>query len=171
MKILIDDIEFNGVNILPSDNSLTLNVVDEDDAFTKIANLIPTMNESRITIYGTPNTENEELIVAIYQSHQFHSMSRSQNGNNKIITISLQVDPLEVTEADIINQKLAAQEKTISKQAQLLEEQQKIIDSQTEQLESQNKTNILLKAQIQSITERADFVDDCIAEMACEVYA
>lgn len=167
MKILIDDIEFKGINILPSENFLILNIADEDDTFSKIAALIPNMSTSKIIVYDTIG----ELIVAIYQSHQFCSIARLSANNNKVITVRLQVDTLEVTEADIINQKLAAQEKTINHQAQLLEKQQKIIDSQSEKIESQEKTNTLLKAQIQSITERADFVDDCIAEMACIVYA
>nr|DAM99675.1 MAG TPA: hypothetical protein [Caudoviricetes sp.] len=32
------------------------------------------------------------------------------------------------------------------------------------------KENILLKAQIQAMSERSDFIEDCIAEMATKVY-
>ena len=39
--------------------------------------------------------------------------------------------------------------------------------TQIEQLQQENK---LLKAQIQAQTERSDFVEDCIAEMAIQVY-
>lgn len=38
-------------------------------------------------------------------------------------------------------------------------------------LDSLKAENKLLKAQIQAQTERADFVEDCIAEMAAVVYA
>ena len=42
------------------------------------------------------------------------------------------------------------------------------LTEENEKLRSENKT---LKAQITAITDRADFVDDCIAEMASVVYA
>lgn len=39
--------------------------------------------------------------------------------------------------------------------------------TETEQLRAENK---LLKAQIQAQSDRADFIEDCIAEMATQVY-
>lgn len=40
-----------------------------------------------------------------------------------------------------------------------------------EKLESLEAENALLKAQLQAQTERSDFIEDCIAEMAMQVYA
>lgn len=40
--------------------------------------------------------------------------------------------------------------------------------SPAELLQSENK---LLKAQLQALTERSEFLDDCIAEMATQVYS
>ena len=39
-----------------------------------------------------------------------------------------------------------------------------------ENMEQLKKENNLLKAQIQAQTERSDFVEDCIAEMATQIY-
>ena len=41
-------------------------------------------------------------------------------------------------------------------------------DKQISDLEEENA---LLKAQLQAQTERSDFIEDCIAEMATQVYA
>ena len=40
----------------------------------------------------------------------------------------------------------------------------------TPELDSLKKENKLLKAQLQAQTERSDFIEDCIAEMATQVY-
>ena len=42
---------------------------------------------------------------------------------------------------------------------------------QSEQINSLKNENALLKAQLQAQTERSDFIEDCIAEMAMQVYA
>lgn len=39
------------------------------------------------------------------------------------------------------------------------------------QEENQEQTNTLLSAQVQAVSDRSDFVEDCIAEMAAIVYA
>lgn len=41
-------------------------------------------------------------------------------------------------------------------------------DQKVYRLEQENKT---LKAQVQAVSERNDFIEDCIAEMAMQVYA
>ena len=42
---------------------------------------------------------------------------------------------------------------------------------QTEKEMALETENALLKAQLQAQTERSDFIEDCIAEMAMQVYA
>ena len=44
------------------------------------------------------------------------------------------------------------------------------LDALTAQLTQSEKENKLLKAQIAAQSDRADFVEDCIAEMAMQVY-
>lgn len=39
-----------------------------------------------------------------------------------------------------------------------------------EELKNLQQENKLLKAQLQAQTERSDFIEDCIAEMATQVY-
>lgn len=39
-----------------------------------------------------------------------------------------------------------------------------------EELKNLQQENKLLKAQLQAQTERSDFIEDCIAEMAMQVY-
>ena len=41
----------------------------------------------------------------------------------------------------------------------------------SERIEVLESENALLKAQLQAQTERSDFIEDCIAEMATQVYA
>ena len=41
----------------------------------------------------------------------------------------------------------------------------------SERIEALETENALLKAQLQAQTERSDFIEDCIAEMATQVYA
>ena len=41
----------------------------------------------------------------------------------------------------------------------------------SERIEALETENALLKAQLQAQTERSDFIEDCIAEMAMQVYA
>ena len=43
-------------------------------------------------------------------------------------------------------------------------------DQYPDTLETLQQENKLLKAQIQAQTERSDFIEDCIAEMATQVY-
>lgn len=45
------------------------------------------------------------------------------------------------------------------------------LDALTAQLTQSEKENKLLKAQVNAATERSDFIEDCIAEMAVQVYS
>ena len=40
-----------------------------------------------------------------------------------------------------------------------------------EKAQSAEKAEALLSAQVQAVSDRGDFVEDCLAEMACVVYA
>lgn len=164
MKVLIGEVEFPGINTIVSPDMLTLNIKDENDSFSKLTALLPSIENLQVQIYGQPGTEDEDVIVAIYQAHQFYSITRSSAGDSKVITVSLQISPIEVTQADKLNQRIKEQQATIAAQ-------QKIIDTQAATLTEQEKTNTLFKAQVKSVTDRADFIDDCIAEMATIVYA
>lgn len=44
------------------------------------------------------------------------------------------------------------------------------LDALSAQLVESEKENKLLKAQVSAATERSDFIEDCIAEMAVQVY-
>lgn len=44
------------------------------------------------------------------------------------------------------------------------------LDALSAQLVESEKENKLLKAQVSAVTERSDFIEDCIAEMAVQVY-
>ena len=44
------------------------------------------------------------------------------------------------------------------------------LDALSAQLVESEKENKLLKAQVSAATERSDFIEDCIAEMAAQVY-
>ena len=171
MKVLIGEVEFPGINTIVSPDMLTLNIKDENDSFSKLTALLPSIENLQIQIYGQSGTEDKDVVVEIYQAHQFYSIMRSAAGDSKVITVSLQISPIEVTQADKINQRIKEQQKTIESQATTIAEQQKTIDTQAATLAEQDKTNTLLKAQVKSVTDRADFVDDCIAEMATIVYA
>ncbi len=46
----------------------------------------------------------------------------------------------------------------------------KIGDQYPDTLKTLQQENKLLKAQLQAQTERSDFIEDCIAEMATQVY-
>lgn len=45
------------------------------------------------------------------------------------------------------------------------------VPSIPEEVEALKNENFLLKAQIQAMSDRNDFIEDCIAEMAMQVYA
>ena len=45
------------------------------------------------------------------------------------------------------------------------------LDALSAQLVESEKENKLLKAQVSAATERSDFIEDCIAEMAIQVYS
>ena len=45
------------------------------------------------------------------------------------------------------------------------------LDALSAQLVESEKENKLLKAQVSAATERSDFIEDCIAEMAVQVYS
>lgn len=45
------------------------------------------------------------------------------------------------------------------------------VPSISEEVESLKNENFMLKAQIQAMSDRNDFIEDCIAEMAMQVYA
>lgn len=45
------------------------------------------------------------------------------------------------------------------------------LDTLSAQLVESEKENKLLKAQVSAATERSDFIEDCIAEMAVQVYS
>lgn len=45
-----------------------------------------------------------------------------------------------------------------------------IVAPKDEELKNIQQENKLLKAQLQAQTERSDFIEDCIAEMAMQVY-
>lgn len=47
---------------------------------------------------------------------------------------------------------------------------QKVETEADKKLEALKQENELLKAQLQASTERSDFIEDCIAEMAMTVY-
>lgn len=49
-------------------------------------------------------------------------------------------------------------------------ETQRIMRQLTTQLQQAEQKNKLLKAQVSAATERSDFIEDCIAEMAVQVY-
>ena len=44
------------------------------------------------------------------------------------------------------------------------------LDTISAKLVESEKENKLLKAQVSAATERSDFIEDCIAEMAVQVY-
>ncbi len=171
MKVLIGEVEFPGINTVVSPNMLAINIKDEDNSFAKLTALLPSIEDLQVQIYGQPGTEDEDVVVEIYQAHQFYSIMRSAAGDSKVITVNLQISPIEVTQADKINQRIKEQQATIEAQATTIAEQQKTIEAQAATLVEQEKTNTLLSAQVQSVADRADFVDDCIAEMATIVYA
>ncbi len=50
------------------------------------------------------------------------------------------------------------------------EENQDPVTKEEEKIQTLEKENKLLKAQIQAQSDRADFIEDCIAEMAIQVY-
>lgn len=60
-----------------------------------------------------------------------------------------------------------AVETTAAEQAEELAEKPPMPPTPTEVLQEENR---LLRAQVQAATERQDFVEDCIAEMAAQVY-
>lgn len=47
----------------------------------------------------------------------------------------------------------------------------KVETSESKSIEALQTENELLKAQLQAATDRADFIEDCIAEMAMVVYS
>ena len=46
-----------------------------------------------------------------------------------------------------------------------------IVTPKDRELKNLQQENKLLKAQLQAQTERSDFIEDCIAEMAMKVYS
>ena len=77
------------------------------------------------------------------------------NGSEIINTI--------IAEEHFINEYCAKHKYTFKKK----EQTNNILYTPIEQLQQENK---LLKAQLQAQTERSDFIEDCIAEMAGIVY-
>lgn len=172
MKVLIGDNEFKGLTTSATDDMLNLNIIEENnDTFTELMNLLPAISNEVIKIYGEDGTEQSDVIVAAYQAYYFFSLSRSFSGDSKVILTCFKTSPIEVTEADKINQRIKAQNETIAQQNATIQQQAETIASQANKLVEQEKTNTLLTAQVQSVSDRADFVDDCIAEMASIVYA
>lgn len=169
MKILIGEKEFEGIQAMPGGSTLALILKDEGEVFQEIATLLPTLASAQIKVYGVG--DEADVVVAIYQNHAFYNILRSTAGDSKTITINTQVEPIEVTEADKLKERISNQNSTIEQQALKISQQKETIDAQQKKLEEQDKTNTLLTAQIKSVTDRADFVDDCIAEMATIVYA
>ena len=65
--------------------------------------------------------------------------------------------PVECTTEEIAEQEAANQPEQVP--------------SISEEVESLKSENFMLKAQIQAMSDRNDFIEDCIAEMAMQVYA
>lgn len=65
--------------------------------------------------------------------------------------------PVECTSEEIAEQETA--------------NQPELTPSIPEEVEALKNENFLLKAQIQAMSDRNDFIEDCIAEMAMQVYA
>lgn len=65
--------------------------------------------------------------------------------------------PVECTSEEILEQEAA--------------NQPELPPSIPEEVEALKNENFLLKAQIQAMSDRNDFIEDCIAEMAMQVYA
>ena len=56
-------------------------------------------------------------------------------------------------------------------QAQEAANQPEQVPTLLDEVESLKNENFMLKAQIQAMSDRNDFIEDCIAEMAMQVYA
>lgn len=48
--------------------------------------------------------------------------------------------------------------------------EERLLEKMKEENEQLSTENKLLKAQVQAQTDRSDFIEDCIAEMAMQVY-
>lgn len=172
MKILIGEAQFKGTMVSATNTSLNLTILNEsDDTFTQLLSLLPTINSTLIKVYGQEGTSEEDVVVSAYQAYCFYNISRGDGSGVDLSNVAFKISPIEVTEADKINQRIKAQSEVIAEQSKTIEEQAATIAKQAEELVEQKKTNTLLTAQVQSVSDRADFVDDCIAEMATIVYA
>lgn len=118
------------------------------------------------------------LTTAIYSNRRVIEVSAQLDGGDvRRAVVGLQVQPIEQSVAEQLQERVEAQAAMIAQQGQTITAQQMTIDSQAATIvEQQRQINdhevaeTLLKAQVQALSERGDFVEDCIAEMAMQVY-
>lgn len=118
------------------------------------------------------------ITTTIYSNRRVIEVSAQLDGGDvRRAAVALQVEPLEQSAADRLGEQIERQAAMIAQQGQTIAAQQMTIDSQAATIvEQQRQINdhevaeTLLKAQVQALSERGDFVEDCIAEMAMQVY-
>ncbi|WP_102410408.1 hypothetical protein [Beduinella massiliensis] len=112
------------------------------------------------------------LTTAIYSHRRVIEVGAQLDGNDvRRVYISLQIEPIEQSAADILRERLDAQAEKLAQLASNDSARAAEISAQKEQMDRYTAQTELVRAQIQAVSDRGEFVEDCLAEMATAVYS
>lgn len=170
--IKINDTQFEAT-LAQTGERLTLTLTDTALPLDELAALFDPGSAAEVRVLG-----GDGMTSAIYSNRRVVEVGAQLDaGSVRSAFVALQIEPIEQGEADRLREQIERQAAMIAQQGQTITAQQMTIDSQAATIvEQQRRINdhevaeTLLKAQVQALSERGDFVEDCIAEMAMQVY-
>ena len=178
MAIKIGDTLFDAA-LAASGDRLTLTLPNTALPLDELAALFAPGRAPEVRVLDT-----EGLTTAIYGNRRVVEVAVRNDGANRCAVVALQIEPIEQGEADKLREQVAlqaakitqlladsaAKDALIAAQQSALDTQEATIAELQRQIKEHEKTEALLKAQIQAMSDRGDFVEDVIAEMAMQVY-
>lgn len=146
---------------------LTLTLTDTDLKLDELAALFDPGAATEVRV-----VDDAGLTTAIYSHRRVIEVGAQLDGNDvRRVYISLQIEPIEQSAADILRERLDAQAEKLAQLASNDSARAAEISAQKEQMDRYTAQTELVRAQIQAVSDRGDFVEDCIAEMATVVYS
>ena len=170
--IKINDTQFEAT-LAQTGERLTLTLTDTALPLDELAALFDPGSAAEVRVLG-----GDGMTSAIYSNRRVVEVGAQLDaGSVRSAFVALQIEPIEQGEADRLREQIKMQAATISrlqtdsasKDAQIAA-QQSTLDHQAATIADQQQAEALLKAQIQAVSDRGDFVEDCLAEMATVVY-
>lgn len=149
--IKINGVEITNASVTESDSQLGIRYASAM-SFDDLADLFNEENAPEVAFINEDGTTG-----ALYRNHKMTSLKVDVSGDERMVTVVLQVSAIEMKEAEIINEKLALQEKMITAQKEMINSQAKQIEEQGNliqtQIEELNSANAKINEQIDAIDE------------------